>query len=345
MQRVLLALFLVFIPLAAGAGGDSVSQSSLFWPTSGVGDGSATGYSSDQWQWLSRLLWLNDPTTQGVSKGFLNELAVSNPAGVTLRTASGGAIVYGFPYRNTANIDLWLTTPIIDTTGWRLVLRASWETQTVRIVLLQSVDGFIGIPALTQTAGVTWDLPLAQGFISVVPAVTIGDNRAFFEPGIEIDNGHLSSRTRRISVAPDVARNQTDGTNVFRETRGGISFPDLKRLRTAGWFAVPADYVGDLVITAVVSSTSAGVIYAQHYAQWQECGGTTGLDHITIAFAQYPVAILEVRCIAPIAIPDTDLDTGDLVDLEFVRDAADVLDTTGASLQFHGWYIDYTADM
>ncbi len=321
-----------------------MTQTSMFWPTAGIGDGSATGYSADAWHALWRMFWTNDPMTQGVALGFLNDLEVTNPAGVTLRVASGGALVYGLPYRNTASIDLWLTTPVINTTGWRLVLRASWEAQTVRVVLLQSADGVIAIPGLTQTVGVTFDLPLAQGFISVVPAVTIGDNRAYFEPGIEIDNGHLSNRTRRISVAPQVAQNQTDGTFIHRQARGGIFFPDLKLVRTTSWFAVPVNYVSDLVITAVVGGQAAAFIYAQHYAQWDRCGGTTGIDNITIAFAQYLTAILEVACIAPIAIPDTDLDVGDFVDLEFVRDGLDALDTSGASLQFLGWYIDYTAD-
>lgn len=322
-----------------------MTQTSMFWPTSGVGDGVPTGYDADHWQWLWRMLWTNDPTTQGVSKGYLGELEVTNPAGVTLHIASGGALVYGFPYRNTSAVDLWLTTPIINTTGWRLVLRADWETQKVRLVLLQSADGFIGIPALTQTVGVRWDLPIAEGFVSVVPAVTIGDDRIFFEPGIEIDAGHISSRTRRISVAPQVAHNQTDATYIFRQARGGIFFPNSKLVRTTAGFAVPVDYVSDMVITAVVGGQDAALIYAQHYAQWQECGGTTGGDNITIAYAQYPTAIMEVACIAPIAIPDTDLDVGDFVDLEFVRDGLDAFDTSAASLQFLGWYIDYTADM
>lgn len=343
MQRVLLAMFLVFLPFVA-RGADTVTQDSIFWPTSGVGDGTATGYTSDQWKWAMRMMWLNDPATQGVSLGFLNGLEVTNPAGVILRVASGGAIVYGLPYRNTANIDFVLTIPIIDTTGWRVVLRADWEAQTVRPVLLQTADGVTAIPAITQTAGVIWDLPLAQGFITVAPAVSLADDRAFFEPGIVIDNEHITNRTRRLFVSPSTGRNQTDATDIIRNARGGLIFPDLKLSRTAGGFAVPTDYVSDMVVTAVVGGQGNGFAYVQNYAQWQECGETTGVNNETFAFAQQLVAIMEVACIATMTLPDADLDTGDFVDLEFSRDGLDALDTVGNIVQFLGWYIDYTAD-
>jgi hypothetical protein len=59
-----------------------------------------------------------------------------------------------------------------------VVLRKLWAAQTVRIVILTGVEGG-GVPALTQTEGVQWEIPLAQVSITVVPAITITDEREF----------------------------------------------------------------------------------------------------------------------------------------------------------------------
>lgn len=339
MHRVLLAIFLVFLPLVAGAGGDSVSQESIFWPTSGIGDGTATGYTSDQWKWAMRMMWLNDPTTQGVAVGFLNDLEVTNPGGRTLRVASGGAIVYGSPYRNTQDVDFTLTLPVIATTGWRLILRSDWEAQTVRLVLLESADGVAAIPGVTQTAGVTWDITLTTGTITVVPVVAITDARAFF-----LDNGRLATRTRRLFITTSTAYDQTNTTQLFKRALDGIYFPDLAIVSAYGWFTVPDDYVAGtpMIVTAVVVPGALGDIRAEHYAEFAACGEPVFTHQVNV-IATTNISISLNSCINALTLAG--VATGDLVSLRFIRDSVNVLDTIGTTVGFMGWYVDYTADM
>jgi hypothetical protein len=51
-------------------------------------------------------------------------------------------------------------------------------TRTVRITRIAGIEG-AGAPAITQTAGTTWDIPLAQVSITTGGAITLTDQRTF----------------------------------------------------------------------------------------------------------------------------------------------------------------------
>jgi len=346
MRNILLAIFLVFMPFVARAGGDSVSQDSIFWPTSGIGDGVATGYTSDQWTWAMRMMWLNDPTTQGVSLGYLNDLEVTNPAGVTLRIATGGAIVYGIPYRNTANVDFALTIPVIGTTGWRLVLQADWAAQTVRLVLLQNVDGGLAWPAVTQTAGVRWEISLAVGTITTVPVVAVTDDRSYLDPGILIDDNHIVSREMNTLVQAVSA--EVAGVLVVRDAEGwkcaaGVETDVWGNFRipedadlTQAFYATPVYYVESTTATNVdidgVSFLGAiGQVFNSHFrvgASIEPSGAAWVL--------QSPVAQrLDLHTVA---------DNNDFATLQFTRNGHLGTDTYAGSLFFVGWLLTYIRD-
>jgi len=344
MRNILLAIFLVFMPFVARAGGENVSQDSLFWPTSGVGDGNASGYTSDQWAWLNRMLWIDDPTAGGVALNYLGTLTVTNPAGRTLRVAPGGAIVYGFPYQSTADVDFTLTLPVINTTGWRIVLRADWATQTVRVVLLESADGVAAIPAVTQAAGVTWEIPIASGTITVAPAIEISHARTYFNPGIRIDEDHIADRTRHFWVSPNAGWNITDGTVIVRDTDLGLAFPDLKLSAIYAWFEIPQDYVSDMTITAVIQpKTTSANIYSQILAKFATCGEVYNTHSLIPGFGAVAVTGDIYNCIDALAL--TGVAVGDFVTVTWSRSGLNALDTTGQDLYFFGFYVSYIADM
>jgi len=73
-----------------------MAETSLPWANTGVGDGQA--YDDDEWSDWQRKLFSHDRTVQGVIPGYENELAVSNPAGNTIRVATGAALVDGKIY-------------------------------------------------------------------------------------------------------------------------------------------------------------------------------------------------------------------------------------------------------
>lgn len=149
-------------------------ESSRLWTTGGAGDGAST-YTRDQFAEAMRNAFLNDFTTQGVFNG----LAVSGTAS-PLTLATGAALVYGFFYFCTTSGSLGaIATPSIGTTGWHVVLRADWTAQTVRAVAVRSADGTSTPPAVTQSAGSTWEIRIATGTITTAGVIAVTDARQF----------------------------------------------------------------------------------------------------------------------------------------------------------------------
>ena len=156
-----------------------MAESSLGWTTSGTGDGSSSGYTMAQFTEWQRMLFagVTGSDLSGVAPDYLNKLAVSGTSS-PVAVNTGGALVYGFPYFNTASVNVVVPTPNTSTRIDRVVLRADWAAQTVRITRVAGTEG-AGAPALTQTAGTTWDMPLAQASITTGGAITLTDEREF----------------------------------------------------------------------------------------------------------------------------------------------------------------------
>jgi hypothetical protein len=157
-----------------------MTQESILWTTNGTGDGAAE-ITRAQWIDMFTMLLLRDNTLQGVAAGYLSALAVSSTGNNNVRVASGGGVVRGFLYRNTANVDLTIPSPAADT-GFRAILRADWTLQTVRATHILNTTGVTDPPALTQVDGDTWEISLATGTITSggVIAVTSAPTYLYF---------------------------------------------------------------------------------------------------------------------------------------------------------------------
>ncbi len=153
-----------------------MAETSFYWGGTTIGDATDSPYDNDEFSDIWRKLFQRDRTTQGPIESYENELAVSNPAGLTIRVPSGAALVDGKFYENDANIDTVLVAPVTLTRVDRVVLRKSWGAQTVRVFIIAGTEG-AGVPALIQNDGVTWDVPLAQVSITTGSAVTLTDER------------------------------------------------------------------------------------------------------------------------------------------------------------------------
>ena len=156
-----------------------MTEKSTFWTTSGVGDGPLAGYTAaDFYNFMRRLLITDQEASQGVLRGVLNELAVTGSSS-PLTVASGAAIVYGIFYSNSSPVSLAVGTPVTSTTGFRINLQADWNTQTIRAVVQVNTDGTPDIPALVQTAGDEWNIPLATGTITQAGAIALTSAREY----------------------------------------------------------------------------------------------------------------------------------------------------------------------
>lgn len=160
-------------------------------PWDGIVTGDAGPYSFDQWTdvWKTRA-----PTiaSQGVFLNQLNGLDLSGLPVSPVDIASGRALVNGIWYESDASIALAIPTPGANPRVDRIVLRADWLLQTVRLFRLAGAEAAAPVPpALVQIDGTTWDLPVWQVHITVGGVITFfRDERAFigqYEPSEPTD--------------------------------------------------------------------------------------------------------------------------------------------------------------
>ena len=157
-----------------------MTEKSYFWTTDGTGDGTDAGYTQAEVARFWRVLFATDNATMAPLKGVLNELEVTGVASpVSMNT--GYAVADGFGYYNDAALDIAVATPVVGTTGHRVVLEVDWTAQTARAVLLSSADGTADIPAVTQSAGSEWEISLATLTITTGGTIVVTDDRTFCE--------------------------------------------------------------------------------------------------------------------------------------------------------------------
>lgn len=163
-------------------------ESSAFWDGISLGDAAgATNapYSSLEYQIVLRDLmaahnvspWNRSALLPFVGSGNLAVTGVATP----LAVAAGTAIVDGIWYQNDASLSAAVASPSVNPRIDRVVLRASWAAQTVRIALLAGAEAATPSPAaLTQVSGTTWEVSLAQVYITVGGVITVRDERVGF---------------------------------------------------------------------------------------------------------------------------------------------------------------------
>lgn len=151
-----------------------MAQKSFFWTTGGAGDGASTYTRADLSVAYAVLAAV--PAFEGLAPSYLNALVASVPAANTARIGTGGAVVDGKIYNNDAAVDVNIPNAIGagNTRIDRIVLRADWTAQTVRITRIAGVDAASPTaPAITQSSQATYDIKLYQVSVNTSGVVTI----------------------------------------------------------------------------------------------------------------------------------------------------------------------------
>lgn len=187
-----------------------MTQTSYPWSETGGGSDSGT-YTDQQWRQLYLDVFrFEDGALEGL------RVQATDPASKSVEITLGAAYLQGTYYRSTA-----LETETIDdnTSGStrydRIVLRMDWANEEIRIAVLKGTPGG-GIPALTETAGVTWEISLASielanGF-STISDSDITDER-------EWTGAHpVGSMQHYAGTTPPAGWLKCDGSAVSRTT-------------------------------------------------------------------------------------------------------------------------------
>jgi hypothetical protein len=147
-----------------------MTQNSWCWECTGVGDGDARTVDDiiNQNMLLGNwrpdqdgvIYWTDGTALQGFSNPSTGLLAPTNPAGNTVRIASGAAIVQGWLYANDANVDFDVSGGNANATDLIVLRRGDPATvSSVRLALVRGPGG--GTATVTQTS-TTWEIALAE---------------------------------------------------------------------------------------------------------------------------------------------------------------------------------------
>jgi len=326
-----------------------MAEKSIFWTTGATGDGATEYTQAELIRWM-RQMWLADNTDEGVHKNYLNELEVTGTS-TPVAVNTGAAIVYGFPYWNTASVDVAIPTPSAATRIDYITLEADWTAQTVRITRVAGTEG-AGAPSLTQSDGSEWQIPLAQASITTGGVITVTDARVWVHPNIEVETANIAdeavtaakidNRTRTLFVPATAGYNNTDAISLTYASRG-FQLADNKSCECRGHFVVPKDFASGMTIKAIVSAAVAsGNIYATNVATYGALDEaidthTAGSGYSATAIVGDEWDAINNESLASAAVDD-------VVNVYCIRNATHASDTVSAVVYFVGWLVEYTAD-
>lgn len=217
-------------------------------PWSGIATGHAGPYTDNDWSDVWRKLFTIDRTVEGVLGGYANCLSITNPAGATIRVASGAGMVDGKFYENDGNIDFTIAAPAPGKNRYDLVvLRKTMATQLVKAAILTGVeDAAPAVPSLTQDSATIYEVAIAKIYITDVPVITITDMRT-----------DLTSPSNRID------KRQGGSATVWR-TSGATNYTPGITYHQLGANQVVlggGDYTGSVTITFPVAFVQAPMVF------------------------------------------------------------------------------------
>lgn len=182
-----------------------MAEFSYWWTTSGspIGDQVAS-YTQAHLAAIARIL-AACAGFEGIAPGYLNKLAGTVAGANTVAINTGGAVVDGKVYENGASVNVNIPSASGggNTRIDRIVLRVSWAGFTARITRIAGVDAASpSVPAITQTSGTTYDLPLYQALVNTSGAVSLtSDERVF--AATAVDNVGIEFNGSRILQLKD----------------------------------------------------------------------------------------------------------------------------------------------
>lgn len=203
-----------------------MTQRSLFWDGIAVGDALQVAQTHLHDQFFRCIL--NGTENRGPVRGWRNELLVSGTSS-PLSVATGGAVVYGMLFDMDAAVGVSIPTPSSGNSRYdRVVAQRDWGNQVVRIARVSGVAAPApAVPALTQTAGTFWEVPLATILIDDAGAITNTDAREFCTystawPANIVVAGMFEQGAVTAATIPDRTRYDLKGAGQIRPDSGAV---------------------------------------------------------------------------------------------------------------------------
>ena len=223
-----------------------MTQKSYFWDGTATGDATLAPYSAaTEFAKVMMSLAAAACITTHLGGVFRDELGEFMCFGINSpgNCSSGRALCYGSVFESDDNEPLNISTPAGSTRIDRLVVRKDWAAQTTRLAVITGVPGGAA-PALTQTPGSVWEIPLYQISITTGGAITYTDERDFIP---RYAHQHLGTRDDSAQI-------------VLGSLPGGLFTADAAgRAKFANGFVTPA-LMGSTWPTATVHDSDTDVV-------------------------------------------------------------------------------------
>lgn len=276
-----------------------MTEKSYWWTTGGAGDGAST-YTRVDLQYVSQIL-ANASHFEGVVPNYLDKCTGAPNGANTFSIGTGGAVVDGKPYRNDASVNVNIPSAVGsgNTRIDRVVLRADWTAQTVRITRIAGTDAAEPTPpSITQSSGSTYDIKLYQVLVNESGTVSTelderiwayiqpligqftesypaGDHPYFQIAGFGVEDTHLGEGAPTLSY-------RKGGDASAWATPGGTSYNNNN---------FPQIEVGVHQMASIGSGTSSTTIsYPTAYSS-----GYAPLVNVTVEIAGSPGTMFPVR--------------------------------------------------
>ncbi len=158
-----------------------MAQLSGYWTTGGATGHQQTSYSQAQMATANEIM-AGCGYFEGVARNYKNNFITTVTGANTVSINTGGAMVDGHWYYNDAAVSM--TIPSAVGTGNtridRIVIRCTWSTFQAVLARLPGTDAASPTPpALTQSHGSVYDIPLYQATVNTSGTVTLTDERQF----------------------------------------------------------------------------------------------------------------------------------------------------------------------
>lgn len=309
----------------------------------------AVAHTADEWSRVWRVLfdssadYYGSTPDRGVLHGYEDELEVTAGSGEVL-IGAGAALVNGRLFWSDAQESLTVDTPSASARTDRVVVRADWTSQTVRLAYLKNGSEGTGTPpALTQTEGTLFEIPLAQVLVSTGGGITATDERVFVgdtsilhEPRVDARQYVFIPAAAGLVGATAISGWDCDGI----ECAAGV---DTSVYGKAYYPLEDASELGDLHLMVIgwYGDAASGDVYIYHYINW----GAEGEDYNADSYTYGAVETLEQNELARMGWVSGDISgvaPGDYISMRFVRKGTDVLDT-GGTVHVLGWLLVYYA--
>jgi hypothetical protein len=164
-----------------------MAETSGYWSTSAAGTGHQVTNYTQAIEATANAVLAACSGFQGVAPGYLNALACAAAGANTVSVNTGGGVVDGHWYNNSASVNVTVPSAVGggNTRIDRIVLRCTWASYETVITRIAGTDAASPTaPAITQTSGTTYDIQLCQALVDTAGTVTVTDERVWASRGL-----------------------------------------------------------------------------------------------------------------------------------------------------------------